>query len=124
MLTVGVLTLLQHNFNFWGEKMMTIHKHFVIAAFLAALTSAQPLFAGTLIDARQQNQQQRIEQGESSGQLTPHEAVRLENQQDRIERAENAAKADGVVTRQERRNLTHRENNASRNIYRKKHNRR
>jgi hypothetical protein len=46
----------------------------------------------------------------------------LENQQDRIERMEDRAKADGVVTRAERARLTHRQNKASRNIYRKKHN--
>jgi hypothetical protein len=48
----------------------------------------------------------------------------LQAQQNRIERAEDRAKADGVVTKGERAHLTYRENKASRNIYRKKHNRR
>lgn len=74
------------------------------------------------IDKRHQNQQERIEQGVSSGGLTPHEADMLEAQQDQIENAEARVKADGVVTSTERRRLSARGNRASRNIYRKKHN--
>lgn len=74
------------------------------------------------IDQRQENQQERIEQGINSGALTDHEANRLENQQTRIENREAAAKADGVVTQTERSRLSHQQNKANRNIRRKKHN--
>lgn len=107
--------------------MRTIPKYFVITGFLVALFSTQPVVAGTntpRIDTRENNQQRRIDQGTASGQLRPSEAHRLEAQQNRIERAEDVAKSDGVVTRSERINLTHQQNKASRNIYRKKHNRR
>jgi hypothetical protein len=74
------------------------------------------------IDAREQNQQQRIRQGVQSGQLTPREANRLEAQQGRIQAREDRMKADGNLTRAERAKLTRMENRASNNIYRKKHN--
>ncbi len=73
------------------------------------------------IDQRQANQDKRIEQGEASGQLTTHEANRLEKGEQRIENAETRAKVDGKVTAQERKHLTHMENKESRAIYRQKH---
>ena len=74
------------------------------------------------IDQRMENQQRRIDQGVQSGELTPREARRLETQQSRIENRLEAAKSDGVVTAGERARLTHQQNRASRNIFRKKHN--
>jgi hypothetical protein len=41
------------------------------------------------IDQRQANQEQRIDQGISSGQLSQHEAGRLEKQQQHIDTMEN-----------------------------------
>ena len=105
--------------------MTVLNKTLVIAGFLsvlAAMSSANAGVATPRIDQRQENQERRIEQGVDSGRLTQDEAQRLEAQQGRIENAETRAKADGVVTRAERRHLKVRENKASRNIYRKKHN--
>ncbi|MCL4502746.1 MAG: hypothetical protein M1438_13005 [Deltaproteobacteria bacterium] len=76
------------------------------------------------IDAREQNQQGRIQPGVQSGQLTPREANRLEAQQGRIQATENRMKADGNLTRAERAKLARMQNRASRDIYRKKHNNR
>ncbi|MGC2693003.1 MAG: hypothetical protein WA228_09930 [Desulfobaccales bacterium] len=76
------------------------------------------------IDAREQHQQQRIQRGIKSGQLTPGEANHLEKQQGRIEATEDRMKADGNLTRRDRARLTRMQNRASRNIYRKKHNNR
>ncbi len=76
------------------------------------------------IDAREQRQQQRIQQGVQSGQLTPREANHLEAQQARIQATEDRMKADGNLPRAERAKLTRMQNHASRNIYRKKHNNR
>lgn len=75
-------------------------------------------------DQRQENQQQRIDQGAESGTLTEREATRLDAQQNRLQRAEDRAKADGVMTRGERAALRHRQNHASQSVYRTKHNRR
>ncbi|MDE2417812.1 MAG: hypothetical protein KGN32_08410 [Burkholderiales bacterium] len=75
------------------------------------------------IDQREANQEKRIEQGVASGQLTPREANRLQRKEDRIAHAEQRAKADGVVTAQERKHLMKMENHASRDIHREKHDR-
>jgi peptidoglycan hydrolase CwlO-like protein len=73
------------------------------------------------IDARQAKQEQRIDQGIASGELTKREARRLNHQQNVIDKAEDKAKADGVVTGKERKALTRAQNNASKRIYRQKH---
>jgi len=113
-------------FNLSKEiRMIIVNKILHTAAMLLAFTCLPQAIAGVNtpgIDQRQENQEERIEQGVNSGSLTRHEANKLEAQQDRIENAEARVKADGVVTPAERRNLTVRENKASRNIYRKKHN--
>jgi hypothetical protein len=75
-----------------------------------------------VVDQREKNQQQRIEQGVKSGELTPGETRRLEAQQGRIKADEMTAKSDGKVTPAERRKLKRELNRASRNIHRKKNN--
>lgn len=101
-----------------------------IAALIAAFTltlAADAALAGTNdpgIQQREQNQQQRIDQGVASGQLTPREAGKLDAQQARIQQREARMKADGNLTAAERRKLTREQDRASRNIYRKKHNNR
>ena len=54
------------------------------------------------IDQRQDYQQNRIEQGIRSGQITESEAWRLRQGEVAIDRAQARARADGVMTRQER----------------------
>lgn len=49
------------------------------------------------------------------------EARRLEKQQARANKAEDKAKADGVVTTAERESLHRKQDKASANIYRQKH---
>jgi hypothetical protein len=97
-----------------------------VSALAAALLSigAFSAFAGAetpRIDQRQANQEQRIDKGIASGELTRREARRMDRQQNRIDKAENAAKSDGVVTATERRGLTKAQNSTSRHIYRQKH---
>jgi hypothetical protein len=108
------------------ENYMTaLNRVFLCTGIMAILTFTPIAIAGVAtpgVDQRQENQDRRIEQGVKSGQLTNHEANRLEAQQNRIENTEQRMKSDGVVTRVERTRLAHRENKASRNIYRKKHN--
>ena len=73
-------------------------------------------------DVRQEIQQERIDAGVASGQLTGREARRLENQQEHIENIEKRAEADGVVTRKEKAHLEIAQDRASNAIDRKKHN--
>ena len=75
------------------------------------------------IDQRQANQEQRIDQGVASGQLSEREANRLNKQQEHINKMEEKAKSDGVVTKRERTRIDHAQNRASRNIAREKHDR-
>ena len=72
-------------------------------------------------DNRQNRQEQRIENGTSSGALTPPEARRLSREQARLTRAEGRAEADGKVTRKEAVALEKRQDLASRRIHRQKH---
>lgn len=95
------------------------------AVLVPTLSSAAPRHQAQRrghIDARQDHQQDRIDQGKRSGQITRREAHKLEKQQRGIERAENRAKADGVVTRREARKIERTQNKASRDIHRAKTN--
>jgi len=76
------------------------------------------------IQEREKLQQERIQQGIKSGELTQGEAKRLEGQQGRIQSTEDRMKASGNLTKADRTKLTRMQNRASRNIYRKKHNNR
>lgn len=99
--------------------------HTLLAAVLVSAVALPALAQSTAtpnIDQRQANQQRRIANGIQSGQLTAREAQGLEKRETKIEADKQAAKADGVVTRAERRKLQGEENRASRAIYRKKHN--
>lgn len=62
---------------------------------------------GGRIDARQANQQKRIDEGVRRGELTPNEAARLRNEQARIQRMEDRARADGRLNPEERRRIDH-----------------
>lgn len=95
---------------------------------LAAIALSLPVLAFAQantprVDQRQANQEQRIDQGVASGSLTPREANRLERGQQRVDNIENRAKADGVVTRQERVRLHQAQDVQSRRIYAQKHDR-
>lgn len=75
------------------------------------------------INRRQENQQDRIQQGIRSGQLTRREATRLEAREGRIQADKLLAKSDGNVSPRERARLDRQLNRTSRAIYRDKHNR-
>jgi Skp family chaperone for outer membrane proteins len=92
-----------------------------IGAPVFAQTPATPNAATPKLDQRQINQQKRIDQGVASGSLTSKEAANLDKRQDKIEADEAAAKADGKVTRAERRKLQREESRASAAIKRQKH---
>lgn len=98
----------------------------LLGAGAVSVLIASAAFAGPTddpgIQKREQNQQQRIDQGVKSGKLTPREAGKLEAQQAKIKQDEERMKSDGKLTKQERKKLTREQNRASKNIYRKKHN--
>ena len=89
---------------------------------LAALTAAAP--AAAQVDARQYNQERRINQGVRSGELTPREANRLSRQQNNIARQEQRMRYrnGGYLNGRQRARLTDRQLRANRAIYRAKHN--
>src|SRR5205807_2609754 len=94
--------------------------HTAIAAALGfAFCGAAFAQAGTV--QRDVNQQNRIEQGLKSGDLTTRETAKLEGGESRIDRAEARAGADGKVSAKEQRRIQRRENRESARIYREKH---
>jgi uncharacterized membrane protein YebE (DUF533 family) len=94
----------------------------LVATVIAALIAIPALAQSTpRIDAREARQEDRIQQGETSGQLTPRETARLERGQAHVQTMEANAKADGVVTNQERARINHAQDVQSRRIYRQKH---
>lgn len=102
---------------------MTI-RHTIAAAALALIAGTSYAQTETpRVDQRQERQEQRIEQGKASGELTRREARRLEHQQQHIANAEARAKADGTVTKAERARLHHKQDHASARIAHQKHDR-
>ena len=70
---------------------------------------------------RNVNQQQRVEQGVKSGQLTNREVGRLENGQAKVDRSEARAGANGRVNANEQQRVQKAENRHSKRIYKQKH---
>ncbi len=92
----------------------------LLAIAISGLTIAS---ASTPIVKQQQiKQQKRIINGVANGELTKREVQQLEAQQIHINRTKQKAKSDGVVTKKEKAVIHAKQQNASRNIYRKKHN--
>jgi hypothetical protein len=75
------------------------------------------------VNAREQNQQDRIANGEKNGTMTPGQAAHVEHQEQHIENQEKADMAahNGHLTKREQRQLNKEQNKTSREIYRDKH---
>ena len=86
--------------------------------------TAQAKFGNNEVGQRRENQQDRIANGVKNGSMTAGEAARTEGREQRINRSVAADRAanGGRLTAQERRNINRRQNGASRQIYRQKHN--
>ncbi len=96
---------------------------FLVAAEVA-YGQAQPPIYGTNdpgVQQRMLNQERRIDQGVSSGALTPNETGRLEAEQARIRQTEQRMKSDGNLTPTERQRLDRMQDSANRHIYNQKH---
>jgi opacity protein-like surface antigen len=107
----------------------TIHQEVTMKRVLLTVTAMTLLMTGMayaetetpVIDQRQANQEQRIDQGVASGQLNKREVNRLNKQQKHINKVEGRAKSDGVVTKKERARINKTQNRASRHLAREKH---
>ena len=102
-------------------------KNTTTLAFAAALlfaVTAGGLRADSLATDRQENQQQRINQGEASGALTKGEAARDESHHKAIGREvrHDRRKHGGKLTGREKRHINRQQNRESRRIDRTKHN--
>jgi hypothetical protein len=91
----------------------------VVSALLGATAFAQSVQQDQQRDV---NQQQRIEQGLQSGQLSTREAGQLERQQQHIDRMEARDLKNGSISPAEQARLTAAQNRASASIYADKHN--
>jgi hypothetical protein len=72
--------------------------------------------------ARDVKQQERIEQGLKSGELTTKEAAKLEREEKAIDNTEARALKDGKLSPRERRQIARMQDKASRDIAAEKHN--
>jgi hypothetical protein len=81
-------------------------------------------YGNNKVGQRRENQQDRIAQGIKSGQLTPSETAKLETQQQGINKqvASDRRANGGTLTTSEKKQINKEQNQASRNIYRKRHN--
>jgi hypothetical protein len=86
--------------------------------------AAQDHFGNSEVGQRQENQQDRIAQGVKSGQLTAGETAKLENQQQGINKEVNGMRQanGGKLTNADKKAVNQQQNQASKNIYNKKHN--
>jgi hypothetical protein len=109
---------------------MRLFKYVLVAALAAApaITFAQtpaPASQHQTIRQREFNQQRRIAHAMRTGQLRPRQVSRLERQQRSIRHEARMMRIrhNGRLTMRDRRILAHRQNVASRRIYRTRHNR-
>ena len=68
-----------------------------------------------------ENQKERIQDGVRSGEITKPEAKKLRAQQKHIRKTERAMKADGQMTKKERKVLDRKQDRASENIKHENH---
>ncbi|MEO6538334.1 MAG: hypothetical protein ABIT07_05875 [Ferruginibacter sp.] len=91
---------------------------------ILAVLSLMIVTASTVNAQTTRNEHHRIRQGVRSGELTRHETKTLARQQRDIHQDRKEAKADGIVTPAEKKEIKQDQRQASRSIYRKKHNKR
>ena len=93
------------------------------AIALAALTTAAAAHESfqNRIDQREARQEQRIQRGVQSGQITHREYRQLESAQGRIRSLERQARRDGHIDRYEAAQINRAQNAADRRIWREKH---
>lgn len=95
----------------------------IAIAFFASIVDASAQTATPVIKKTAREERARIKQGVESGELTKREARKLKAEQADIHQDIKAAKADGVVTPAERKDIKQDQRQASRRIYKNKHDR-
>ena len=100
-------------------KLFGICSLMMAASVLSATAWADGVVARD--EQRDVNQQERIEQGLKSGELTTKEAGQLERDETRIDKMEAQDLKDGKMTAAEQARLKAAENQASKDIYSQKH---
>ena len=98
---------------------MKIIKFFAVIVLMLMTVSITNAQAG-----RSRLQHKRISHAVRNGELTRHETKQLTRQQRNIRMEKREARADGIVTPGERREIRQDTRRANRTIARKKHNRR
>jgi hypothetical protein len=99
-----------------------VMKKLTIVGVAAALVLSSTLtFAGE-VHHRQKRQHKRIEKGVRSGELTPEEAGKLKAEEADIQAKREKALADGKMTKKERRQIRHEQNQTGHEIRKDKHN--
>lgn len=102
------------------KKTLTLIAGLMLAT--ATLTAqADPGTRDPRVNARQATQHDRIKQGVRSGELTRRETRKVAEEQRDVRQLERAYKSDGKLTGAERLDLAHEQNQASREIYKQKH---
>lgn len=98
-------------------------KSIISAATLVLLATTATLAQAVMpvAHARQVNQRARVRQGVATGELTRTEAARMKGREAVVRQDKRDARADGVVTRDERQDIRQEQNRTSRAIYRQKH---
>jgi|SRR5580698_3331969 hypothetical protein len=76
------------------------------------------------VNQREQNQQDRIANGEKNGTLSPKESANLEKRENHIQNEEkrDMAKNNGHLTKAEQNKINRQQNHVSKSIYKDKHN--
>jgi uncharacterized protein HemX len=98
-------------------------KRKIVIALLVALGFTVTSVSAQTIRQKSTNERHRIKQGVKSGELTKAEARNLAHDQKAIRRdVKEARRDDGKIDRTERKEIKKDQRQASREIYRKKHN--
>jgi hypothetical protein len=93
----------------------------IAMALVSMLLLGSLMFAQGTVNQRERQQQKRIADGVHDGELTQNEVKRLEKKQAKIHSAEVKARVDGEFASKERAKLQEKQNKASQEIYKEKH---
>ena len=104
---------------------MTFHKQVIALLAIAALSFSATAFAEEhkqTINERQHRQNERIQQGVKSGELTPKEAARLREHRRSMRRYEHRSRKDGGgISSKEAQRMDKMQDKQSKAIYNQKH---
>jgi opacity protein-like surface antigen len=101
-----------------GKRLLAVSGVMLLMTGVAFAEAEAPM-----VDQRQANQEQRIDQGIAREQLNERESNRLNKQQEHVNTMEDRAKSDGVMTKKERARIAAAQDRAARHIAREKHDR-